>query len=102
MRPVIIDQLERAFMVIGDKVMMAGGGHKNFDDFEVSEDNVTSELVISPRPLAFTPTPETRRSLNNVTKKEICDLASERFGVDLNFRTEKKELITQFLNAQEE
>ena len=96
----IINQLERAFMTIGDKLIMAGGGHKNFDEFEVREENVTNELVIKSRPDQPSKILEDRKSLNNMTKQAICDLAVERFGIELNFRTEKKELITQFLEAQ--
>ena len=98
----IFDQLERAFMLIGDKVIMATGGQKNFDEFNVKEENVTSELVIVPRAILPGPEPETRQSLNNMTKQVICDLASEKFGLDFNFRTEKKTLITQYLTAQTE
>lgn len=87
-------------MIIGDKVIMASGGTKNFDDFEVKAENVTSELVVAPRLDLDKPTLETRKSLNNMTKAVICELALERFGVELVHRTEKKTLITQFLEAQ--
>ena len=97
----ILDQLERAFMVIGDKIIMAGSGAKDFDDFEILDENVTSELVVKPRPEEPKTHFETRQSLNNVTKKTICDLALERYGVELNFKTEKKMLISQYLALQE-
>jgi hypothetical protein len=87
-------------MVIGDKVIMAGGGHKNFDEFDVSEDNITSELVIRPRPGQRKKPVESRQSLNNMTKQQICDLSLERFGIELNFRDEKKALISEFLEYQ--
>lgn len=99
--PVILDQLEKAFMVIGDRVIMASGGQKNFDEFEIREDNVTNELVVKPRPLPLRAHLETRKSLNNITKQAICDLCVERYGVELNFRTEKKILITTYLSLQD-
>jgi hypothetical protein len=97
---VLLDQLEKVFMVIGDRVIMAGGGYKNFDEFDVSEDNITSELVIRPRPGQPKKTLETRQSLNNMTKHQICELSLERFGVALNYRVEKKALISEFLEFQ--
>ena len=97
---VLLDQLEKVFMVIGDKVIMAGGGYKNFDEFDVSEDNITSELVIKPRPGQLKRPIESRQSLNDMTKQQICDLSLERFGIELNFRNEKKALISEFLEHQ--
>lgn len=98
----ILDQLEKVFMVIGDKVIMASGGQKSFDNYDIREDNVTSELIIKPRTYAPNAILETRRSLNDITKQAICDLSVERYGVELNFRTEKKVLITSFLSLQDE
>jgi hypothetical protein len=98
---VIFDQLEKAFMIIGDKVIMASGGQKNFDDHDIIDDNVTSELVIKPRLPAFTKPHENRASLNNKTKRAICDQCLEDYGVELNIRPEKKFLITAFLAVQE-
>lgn len=88
-------------MTIGNTVIMVGGGHKNLDTFDcVNDENVTSELVVRPRnskPVSV----ETRKSLNNITKQKICDLAAERFGASLKMQTEKKELITEFLKLQQ-
>lgn len=89
-------------MVIGDKVIMAGGGYKNFDEFDVSEDNITSELVIKPRAGQPKRPTETRQSLNDMTKQQICELSLERFGIPLNYRNEKKSLISEFLDYQQE
>ena len=97
----ILDQLEKAFMVIGNRVIMASGGQQNFDDFEIKNENVTNELVVKPRPLQQKRDLETRKSLNNMTKKAICELCIEIFGIDLNFRIEKKLLITEFLLLQD-
>jgi len=97
---VLFDQLEKVFMVIGDKVLMASGG-KSIDDYDIKDDNVTSELVVRPRPEPPAAPMETRNSLNNMTKQMICDKCVERYGVELNFRTEKKHLITEFLAIQE-
>ena len=88
-------------MIIGDKVIMVSGGQKNFDEHDIADDNVTSELVIKPRLPAFTKPHENRASLNNKTKRTICDQCLEDFGVELNIRPEKKFLITAFLAVQE-
>lgn len=97
----ILDQLEKAFMLIGDKVIMVSGGQNNFDEHDITEGNVTSELVIKPRLPAFTKPHENRASLNNKTKRVICEQCLEDFGVELNIRPEKKFLITAFLAVQE-
>ena len=97
----ILDQLEKAFMIIGGKVIMASGGQKNFDEHDIIDDNVTSELIIKPRLPAFTKPHENRASLNNKTKRAICDQCLEDYGVELNIRPEKKFLITAFLAVQE-
>lgn len=81
---------------------MAGGGYKNFDEFDVSEDNITSELVIKPRAGQPKRPMETRQSLNDMTKQQICELSLERFGIPLNYRSEKKSLISEFLDYQQE
>lgn len=98
----MLTQLEKAFWVIGDRIVAMGSGQNhNFDDKEIREENVTSELVIRPiKPKSVARTIETRETLNQLTKQQICNAASERFGVDLNFRTEKKVLITEFLAEQ--
>ena len=96
----LLDQLEKAFMVIGDKMIMVGGGYKNYDQFDTCDEIVTSELVIKPRVSESDLVIQDRKSLNNMTKKKICDLALELYGFELNFRTEKKLLISQFLELQ--
>lgn len=98
----VLEQIEKAFKVIGDKVLTVGSGKDRLDDFDVIDGNVTAELVVKPRKITNTSFNETRRSLNNMTKQQICDLAVERYGVDLNMRTEKKVLITEFLELQEQ
>jgi hypothetical protein len=94
---VLLDQIEKALMVVGDKVFMISGGHKNFDEYNNCDDNVTSELVIRPRALVLKSPTETRATLNEKTKQQICDLST----APLNPRTEKKHLITLFLEYQE-
>lgn len=80
---------------------MAGGGQKNFDDYDITDDNVTNELVVKPRKSIVTRLREDRVSLNNKTKRAICDQCLEDFGIELSIRHEKKFLITEFLSAQE-
>jgi hypothetical protein len=96
---VILNQLERAFMVIGDRVMAAG--NKSLDDYDIKDENITNELVVTHRKPSHQHPIETRQSLNNITKQQICDKCVEIFGVDLNFRTEKKHLITEYIELQE-
>jgi hypothetical protein len=98
----VLEQIEKAFKVIGDKVLTAGSGKNRLDDFEIIQGNVTTQLVVKPRKAVDNGFSETRRSLNNMTKQAICDLAVERYGVDLNMRTEKKVLITEYLELQEQ
>lgn len=43
---------------------------------------------------------ETRKSLGNLTKVQIDDLAKERFGVDLDRRKTKTDMIEDFMSAQ--
>ena len=83
-------------------MLTAGTGQKGLDDFEILDGNITSELVVKPRSKEPKTILETRRSLNDMTKQAICDLSVERYGVELNFRTEKKELITQYLELQDQ
>jgi len=96
----VLDQLEKAFKVIGDKVLTAGSGKNKLDDFDIIQGNVTAQLVVKPRKESESEVSESRKSLNNMTKRQICDLAVERYGVDLNMRTEKKVLITEYLELQ--
>jgi hypothetical protein len=98
---VILDKLEQAFMVIGDRVITVGGGAKALDSYDIKQENVTAELIVKPRAAGPQEPIETRQSLNNMTKQAICELCVERFGIDLNFRTEKKLLITEFLCIQQ-
>lgn len=70
-------------------------------DFDVS--NTTSELVVNPRPdFSNKDYIECRKTLNSLTKQQICELSLEQFGVELDIRTEKKILISEFLRNQEE
>jgi hypothetical protein len=98
---VILNQIERAFMLIGDKVITASSGIKALDDYNIKQDNITSELVIMPRAADTQHLVATRQSLNSITKQKICDMCLETFGVTLNFRIEKKHLITEYLALQD-
>jgi len=94
---VILEQIERFFMIVGDKVIAAGGGKVNFEEYEA-----TSELVIKPRSVETTEWLENYESLNNMTKQQICNLALERYGIDFKFRNKKEILISEFLSLQNE
>ena len=87
-------------MVIGDRVMATG--NKALDDYDIKDENITNELIVTHRKPSHQRPIETRQSLNNITKQQICELCVEIFGVDLNFRTEKKHLITQYIKLQEQ
>tara|TARA_R100000951_G_scaffold104046_1_gene97075 strand:+ start:249 stop:542 length:294 start_codon:yes stop_codon:yes gene_type:complete len=43
---------------------------------------------------------ETKASLGKMTKKDIDDLAKEKFGVELDRRLTKDKMVTAFLSAQ--
>ena len=77
---------------------MIGGGHEKFANIEHFDE--TTELVVSPRAKQPSAPQETRHSLNNMTKRQICDKSAEMYGVDLEVKTEKKLLITQYLEVQ--
>lgn len=96
----MLETLEKAFYIIGDKVVSMGTGeYKKFDPREIRTENVTSELIITPKvPKTFVV--ETAHSLNQLTKQQIVELAQERFGVDLSIRQPKAQLIEEFLIEQ--
>jgi len=98
---VILDQLERAFMVIGGSVITVSGGPKALDEYDIKNDNVTSELVVQSRPARPREPAATRHDLNMLTKQDIYDAALEKYGVELKIRSEKKALISAFLELQE-
>lgn len=93
----ILDQIEHAFMTIGDKVIKVSGMQSKFDEYEQ-----TSELVVKPRNKEPKLDTENRNSLNNRTKQAINDLCVERYGVEIDLRVEKKHMITQFLEIQKQ
>lgn len=94
----ILDQIGRAFMLIGDKVIMAS---HDINTLHIIDENVTSELVIKPRSHNNNEFVETRLTLNDKTKRQICELCLENFGVALSMRSEKKHLITSYLELQD-
>lgn len=63
------------------------------------EKTVTSVLVVKAR-AQHTPEGETVESLSKLTKHEIYELALERFGIELNVRSKKDQMITEFLEEQ--
>lgn len=97
----MLNHLEKAFWVIGDKMIAMGTGeHKRVDHREIREENITNELVIRPAAIKFIALPETRETLNELTKQQICELANERLGINLTFRNNKTTLINRFLEEQ--
>jgi hypothetical protein len=95
----ILDHIEEVFKVVGDKVIMASGGYDKF--ISIQNFDETNELVITPRPEQPVSLKEDRISLNNMTKQQICEKSVELYGIDLMMSTEKKLLITQYLQVQE-
>ena len=97
----MLETLEKAFYVIGDRVIAMSVGSDKFDGREIRAENVTPELVIRPVTNVTTTVVETRETLSQLTKRDICSLSAERFGVDLNYRLGKPELISAYLEEQE-
>ena len=91
----ILDQIERALMNIGHGVLVIGGAtpldknkNKNYKSLPETHVSEPSKLI------------ETRMSLNNMTKKDICRICKERYNIVLDSYAEKKYLITEFLSYQ--
>lgn len=94
----LLEQIEKAFKAVGSH-LMAGGIINNVDNFHLRDDNVTSELLISPY-YYKSKVIETSETLQTFTKQQICDLALDRFGIILNYHTVKKILMQQYLDLQ--
>jgi hypothetical protein len=97
----MLNHLEKAFWTIGDMVLT-----KNHSEFHSQLNRepgtVTSELVISHTAKSNEIYSESETSLSALTKSEICELAAERFGIELSMRDDKKTLIDMFLFEQEQ
>lgn len=95
----LLERLERVFMVIGDKVINASVGAKTLDEYDVTPDD---NIVVDPKTLSKLLLPnETRNSLNNISKEDICELSLKRFGKMLDINSEKKDLISSYLSLQD-
>ena len=97
----MLETLEKAFYVIGDRVMAMSVGNPKFDQREIYADNITNELVIRPTKITPPVLMETRETLSQITKRDICNMSLERFGVELNYRLGKPELISMYLKEQD-
>ena len=97
----MLETLEKAFYVIGDRVIAMSVGSRKFDGREIRTENMTSELIVRPGVVSSVDAIETQETLSQMTKRDICDLAAERFGSDLNFRLGKTDLIAAFLVEQQ-
>tara|TARA_B100000123_G_C25701210_1_gene415390 strand:- start:34 stop:327 length:294 start_codon:yes stop_codon:yes gene_type:complete len=61
----------------------------------------TNELVISPNSVNTSEVKKhTKSTLNKLTKVQLEDLARSDFGLELDRRQKKDQLITEILNAQ--
>ena len=61
----------------------------------------TNELVVSPKPNHDKKSQSyTKSSLNKLTKVQLEDIAKSEFGLDLDRRKKKENLIDEILNAQ--
>tara|TARA_Y200000002_G_C22676361_1_gene662258 strand:- start:1759 stop:2052 length:294 start_codon:yes stop_codon:yes gene_type:complete len=61
----------------------------------------TNELVISPNSVNTSEVKKhTKSTLNKLTKVQLEDLARSDFGLELDRRKKKEQLITEVLNAQ--
>ena len=57
-------------------------------------------VTVTPKKTKTVTKGETKASLGKMTKKDIDDLAKEKFGVELDRRLTKDKMITAFLSAQ--
>ena len=57
-------------------------------------------VTVTPKKTKTVTKGETKASLEKMTKKDIDDLAKEKFGVELDRRLTKDKMITAFLSAQ--
>jgi len=60
----------------------------------------TNELVVSPQAVNDKKSTYTKASLNKYTKVKLEDIAKSEFGLDLDRRKKKDNLIDEILNAQ--
>jgi hypothetical protein len=97
----MLETLEKAFYVIGDRFIAMSVGSDKFNGREIRTENVTPELIIRTGVKHDTVVVETRETLSRLTKGDICSLSVERFGVDLNHRLNKLELIAAYLEEQD-
>lgn len=93
----LLEQIEKAFKAVGSH-LMAGGIINNVENFHLRDDNVTSELLVLTR--YRHKLTETADTLQSFTKQQICDLALDRFGIELNYHTAKQLLMQQYLDLQ--
>lgn len=94
----ILARLEQAFKFIGEKVISVANGQNSVENFEIVNQNIAIPNVLhddGPNNL------ENRRTLNNLTKQDICNLAVIRYNIELNVYNEKKHLITEYLELQD-
>lgn len=96
----MLETLEKAFYVIGNKMINMSTGSDSLDSHEFHDAIITNELIIRPQSQKSIVV-QTRETLNQLTKQRICDLAAEEFGAEFNFRTEKKQLISLYLLEQQ-
>ncbi len=57
-------------------------------------------VTVTPKKTKSVNKNETKVSLGKMTKKDIDDLAKEKFGIELDRRLTKDKMITAFLSAQ--
>lgn len=85
-----------------DEILVLKNPLKTKKDSTVETVVKTETLTVKPKkPTTQKPkNRETRKSLDKMTKVQIDDLAVERFGIDLDRRKTKADMIEQFMAAQ--
>jgi len=63
-------------------------------------EKITTVTVKPKKPTTQKPKGETKASLGKMTKKDIDDLAKEKFGVELDRRLTKDKMIVEFIATQ--
>jgi hypothetical protein len=95
---VLLEQIERAFKAVGSHLMAGDPSVNSANNFRIQPDNVTSELIVFPHKQKHTDL--SPQLLSTFTKKRICELALENFGVTLEYNTLKKDLMQQYMDLQ--
>lgn len=90
--------------LMGISYPLSGNPEHGIEEIEAKQKIKNAEKVttvtVTPKKTKTVNKGETKASLGKMTKKDIDDLAKEKFGVELDRRLTKDKMITAFLSAQ--